>query len=70
MNNAWEIPALVTASVLAIGLALIVIGGVKRIANLLRWWYRVMAAGYILIAFTRGISQYRYGPHSDQVNYQ
>ena len=33
MNNAWEIPALVTASVLAVGLALIVIGGVKRIAH-------------------------------------
>ena len=52
MNNAWEIPALVTASVLAIGLALIVIGGVKRIANFAQVVVPVMAAGYILIAFT------------------
>ena len=52
MNNAWEIPALVTASVLAVGLALIVIGGVKRIANFAQVVVPVMAAGYILIAFT------------------
>ena len=52
MNNAWEIPALLTASVLAIGLALIVIGGVKRIANFAQVVVPVMAAGYILIAFS------------------
>ncbi len=52
MSNAWEIPALVTASVLAVGLALIVIGGVKRIANFAQVVVPVMAAGYILIAFT------------------
>ena len=52
MNNAWEIPALVTASVLAVGLALIVIGGVKRIANFAQVVVPVMAAGYIIIAFT------------------
>jgi len=52
MNNAWEVPALVTASVLAVGLALIVIGGVKRIANFAQVVVPVMAAGYILIAFT------------------
>ena len=52
MNNAWEIPALVTASVLAIGLAMIVIGGVKRIAHFAQVVVPTMAAGYILIAFT------------------
>ena len=52
MNNAWEIPALVTASVLAIGLAMIVIGGVKRIAHFAQVVVPMMAAGYILIAFT------------------
>ncbi|UVW34779.1 alanine:cation symporter family protein [SAR92 clade bacterium H455] len=52
MNNAWEIPALVTATVLAVGLALIVIGGVKRIANFAQVVVPVMAAGYILIAFS------------------
>jgi AGCS family alanine or glycine:cation symporter len=52
MNTAWEIPALFTASVLAIGLALIVIGGVKRIANFAQVVVPVMAAGYILIAFS------------------
>ncbi|ETN92053.1 Amino-acid carrier protein AlsT [Gammaproteobacteria bacterium MOLA455] len=52
MNNAWEIPALLTATVLAVGLALIVIGGVKRIANFAQVVVPVMAAGYILIAFT------------------
>jgi len=52
MNNAWEIPALVTATVLAVGLALIVIGGVKRIANFAQIVVPVMAAGYILIAFS------------------
>ncbi|EAS46598.1 putative sodium/alanine symporter family protein [gamma proteobacterium HTCC2207] len=52
MNNAWEIPALGTASVLAIGLALIVIGGVKRIAHFAQVVVPLMAAGYILIAFT------------------
>jgi AGCS family alanine or glycine:cation symporter len=52
MNNAWEIPALITASVLAIGLAMIVIGGVKRIAHFAQVVVPMMAAGYILIAFT------------------
>ena len=52
MNNAWEIPALITASVLAIGLAMIVVGGVKRIAHFAQVVVPLMAAGYILIAFT------------------
>ncbi len=52
MNNAWEIPALITASVLAIGLAMIVVGGVKRIAHFAQVVVPVMAAGYIVIAFT------------------
>jgi AGCS family alanine or glycine:cation symporter len=52
MNNAWEIPALFSASALAVGLALIVIGGVKRIAHFAQVVVPVMAAGYILIAFT------------------
>jgi AGCS family alanine or glycine:cation symporter len=52
MNNAWEIPALITASVLAIGLAMIVVGGVKRIAHFAQVVVPLMAAGYIIIAFT------------------
>ena len=51
MNNAWDIPALVTALVLATGLGLIVVGGVKRIAHFAQVVVPLMAAGYIAISF-------------------
>ena len=52
MNNAWDIPAVVTAGVLAAALGLIVIGGVKRIAHFSQVAVPVMAAGYILVSLS------------------
>ena len=51
MNNAWEIPALATSLFIAAGIALIIFGGVKRIAHFTQIVVPAMAVGYILIAF-------------------
>jgi AGCS family alanine or glycine:cation symporter len=51
MNTAWDIPAAVTAGLLALGLGLIVVGGVKRIAHFAQIAVPLMAAGYIAISF-------------------
>ena len=51
MENAWTIPVEYTASALAFGLLLIVVGGVKRIAHFAQVAVPLMAAGYIAISF-------------------
>jgi alanine or glycine:cation symporter, AGCS family len=51
MENAWSIPVEYTAIGLAIGLILIVVGGVKRIAHFAQVAVPLMAAGYIAISF-------------------
>jgi AGCS family alanine or glycine:cation symporter len=51
MNNAWSIPPIATASFIAVGIALIIFGGVKRIAHFAQVVVPAMALGYILIAF-------------------
>ena len=52
MDNAWSVPPVVTASFIAVGVALIIFGGVKRIAQFTQVVVPFMALGYILIAFT------------------
>ena len=52
MDNAWSVPPMVTASFIAVGVALIIFGGVKRIAQFTQVVVPFMALGYILIAFT------------------
>jgi AGCS family alanine or glycine:cation symporter len=49
-ENAWRIPPMVAASVIAIGIALIVFGGIRRIASFTQIIVPAMALGYILIA--------------------
>ena len=51
MNNAWSVPPIATASFIALGIALIIFGGVKRIAHFAQVVVPAMALGYILIAF-------------------
>jgi len=51
MNNAWSVPPIATASFIAVGIALIIFGGVKRIAHFAQVVVPAMALGYILIAF-------------------
>jgi AGCS family alanine or glycine:cation symporter len=50
MGNAWSIPPLATALFIAVGVALIIFGGVKRIAHFTQVAVPAMAAGYITIA--------------------
>jgi AGCS family alanine or glycine:cation symporter len=50
MGNAWSIPPLATALFIAVGVALIIFGGVKRIAHFTQVAVPAMAAGYIAIA--------------------
>ncbi len=50
MDNAWSIPPLATALFIAVGVALIIFGGVKRIAHFTQIAVPVMAAGYMAIA--------------------
>lgn len=50
MGNAWSIPPLATALFIALGVALIIFGGVKRIAHFTQVAVPAMAAGYIAIA--------------------
>lgn len=49
-SNAWDIPPLMTALAIAAGIALIVFGGVKRIARFAQLVVPFMAIAYILIA--------------------
>jgi AGCS family alanine or glycine:cation symporter len=49
-ENAWRIPSLATALFVATGIALIVFGGVKRIASFAQVVVPFMAVAYILIA--------------------
>ena len=51
MGNAWSIPPLATSSLIALGVAIIIFGGVKRIAHFAQVVVPAMAMGYILIAF-------------------
>ena len=51
MENAWSVPVEYTACALAVGLLLIVVGGVKRIAHFAQVAVPLMAAGYIAISF-------------------
>ncbi|MDG2116974.1 MAG: alanine/glycine:cation symporter family protein [Porticoccaceae bacterium] len=51
MDNAWSVPPLATASFIALGVALIIFGGVKRIAHFTQVVVPFMALGYIVIAF-------------------
>ena len=51
MNNAWNVPPIATASFIALGIALIIFGGVKRIAHFAQVVVPAMALGYILISF-------------------
>ena len=51
MDNAWSVPPLATASFIAFGVALIIFGGVKRIAHFTQVVVPFMALGYIVIAF-------------------
>lgn len=51
MDNAWSVPPLATASFIAFGVALIIFGGVKRIAHFTQVVVPFMALGYIAIAF-------------------
>ena len=51
VDNAWNIPPTATVAFLCVSLALIVFGGVKRIAHFAQIAVPGMAAGYILIAF-------------------
>lgn len=50
VNNAWGVDVKITAVVLAVVLALIIIGGVKRIANFATMVVPAMAAIYIAVA--------------------
>lgn len=50
MENAWSLPVEYTAVALAIGLFLIVVGGVKRIAHFAQVAVPLMAVGYIAIS--------------------
>ena len=50
VETAWSVPAEFTAGFLAIGLALIIIGGVKRIAHFAQVAVPLMALGYIAIS--------------------
>ena len=50
MQNAWAVPVEYTAGGLALGLLLIVVGGVKRIAHFAQVAVPLMAAGYIAIS--------------------
>ena len=50
MENAWSIPPVATVVFLCVSLALIVFGGVKRIARFAQVAVPGMAVGYILIA--------------------
>jgi alanine or glycine:cation symporter, AGCS family len=50
VETAWSVPAKFTAGFLAIGLALIIIGGVKRIAHFAQVAVPLMALGYIAIS--------------------
>lgn len=49
-ENAWSISPIVTALAIAIGIALIVFGGVKRIARFAQFVVPFMAIAYVLIA--------------------
>ena len=49
-ENAWGIPPIAGASIIAFGVALIVFGGIRRIASFTQVVVPVMALGYILIA--------------------
>lgn len=49
-ENAWGIPPLVSSLIIASGIALIVFGGVKRIARFAQFVVPFMAIAYILIA--------------------
>ena len=51
MENAWSVPVEYTSGALAVGLLLIVVGGVKRIAHFAQVAVPLMAAGYIAISF-------------------
>ncbi|WMJ70309.1 alanine/glycine:cation symporter family protein [Stenotrophomonas sp. 24(2023)] len=50
VNEAWDVPARVTAGVLLAVLAVIVFGGVRRIARVAEWVIPLMAVAYLLVA--------------------
>lgn len=50
MNEAWQVPAGLTASVLLALLALVIFGGVRRIAQVAQWVVPLMALAYLLLA--------------------
>ncbi|MBD8071515.1 alanine/glycine:cation symporter family protein [Bacillus sp. PS06] len=51
IDNAFGIPPWVTASIIVLFLAIIILGGVKRIARVAEFVVPFMAIGYILVAF-------------------
>ncbi len=51
MTNAWGIAPWMTASVVVLGLGVIIFGGVKRIAHFAEFVVPFMAVAYLLIAF-------------------
>lgn len=50
VDEAWALPGWVTAAVVATGVALVVFGGVRRIAQVVQVVVPVMAVGYLLVA--------------------
>ena len=57
-QNAWGITPVLAASVIAIGVALIVFGGIRRIASFTQVVVPVMALGYIVIAIVVMVVNY------------
>lgn len=57
-QNAWGITPVLAASVIAIGVALIVFGGIRRIASFTQVVVPVMALGYIVIALVVMVVNY------------
>jgi alanine or glycine:cation symporter, AGCS family len=52
VNTAWDISPMITASIIVAGLALVIVGGIRRIAKFAEIVVPFMAIGYMLIAMT------------------
>ncbi|AZA08301.1 alanine/glycine:cation symporter family protein [Corynebacterium pseudopelargi] len=63
VENAWNIDPKITAAILAIGLAVIIFGGVKRIATFASMVVPFMAAIYIVTALVILFKNYDQIPH-------
>lgn len=62
LNEAWDVPAAASASAVVVALALIVFGGVRRIAAVTQWVVPLMAVAYLLVALVVMVIEYQQIP--------